>query len=153
MYKRIKLALANRDESEEENLKEFGFLACASTGMYYKRIFGTELMGDISKVIAIINESEKANAAANSGQIDANTYVALMQSGVEGALSQLAYIMNHQAEGAKMATLNIDDYYEWLDQFESLEFLNHGNEFLNLYIGNTRGTSTPKKEIAQSTGK
>ena len=166
MYKKISLALAQRSEDGEEVTKEFGFLACATTGFRYRQLFGSELMGDISgimgalapaQILAISSATaENGNSALDFSALtpeDLAAFMAIAQSGKLDCVSKMAYIMNKQAEGANMRNLEMDDYLDWLDQFESLEFLGHSLDFINLYMANVRGSSTLKKDPAPSTVK
>ena len=166
MYKKISLALAQRSEDGEEVTKEFGFLACATTGFRYRQLFGSELMGDISgimgalapaQILAISSATaENGNSALDFSALtseDLAAFMTIAQSGKLDCVSKMAFIMNKQAEGANMRNLEMDDYLDWLDQFESLEFLGHSLDFINLYMANVRGSSTLKKDLAPSTGK
>ena len=166
MYKKISLALARRSEEGEEITKEFGFLACATTGFRYRQLFGSELMGDISGIMGALAPAQilaisRANAENGDrafdfsalSQEDLNAFMAIAQSGKLDCVSKMAFIMNKQAEGANMRNLEMDDYLDWLDQFESLEFLGHSFEFIDIYMANVQGSSTLKKDLAPSTGK
>lgn len=63
--------------------------------------------------------------------------------------SKMGFIMAKQAQTDKMSELmatTIDEYYEWLVQFEPLDLLNAAGEISNLYIGQEAGLSTPKQK-------
>ncbi len=173
MYRKISLTLVSKDESDEEIQKDFGFLACATTGFRYKQLFGTELLSDITGILnnlspvqlsALTSASNSApalaEAAASEGE-EANTIdplmlsavVAIAGSGKMDTISKMAFIMNKQAEGANMRNLEMDDYLDWLEQFESTEFLGRSLDFIALYLANRQGSSTLKKDIALSTAK
>lgn len=71
--------------------------------------------------------------------------IAIVGSGEMNTVSQLAYIMNSSAEGKDMKTLGIDGYLDWLEQFETMEFIVHAMDIIMLYMNNRATTSTPKK--------
>ena len=60
--------------------------------------------------------------------------------------SELAFVMAKSAEKADMSTLNMDDYYEWLEQCEALELLRNAGSIITLYAGNRATTSEVKKK-------
>lgn len=164
MYRKISLALASKDETENEIKKDFGFLACATTGFRYKQLFGTELLGDVMSIMSVLSPAQQAaiNSAAVKGDaIDLNVmdkndlaaFIAIAETGKLNCISKMAFIMNKQAEGADMRRLETDNYFDWLEQFESMEFLVHSLDFISLYMANVQGTSTPKKGPAPSTAK
>jgi hypothetical protein len=57
--------------------------------------------------------------------------------------------MNSSAEGKDMKTLGIDGYLDWLEQFETMEFIAHGMDIIMLYMNNRATTSKPKKKEDQ----
>ena len=99
--------------------KPFKFLACGSTAYRYNQVFHEDLMAKLTKMEA-----------------DADYSIA----------DKLAYIMNSQAEGKDMKTLNNDSFFTWLDQLESSEILLHMEEIVGLYLGSKLTNSVPKKE-------
>lgn len=60
--------------------------------------------------------------------------------------SELAFIMAKSAEKADMSTLNMDDYYEWLEQFETFDIVQSSEEIFSVYVGQEVTTSTAKKK-------
>ena len=64
---------------------------------------------------------------------------------------KMGFVMAKQAESDKIADLMkipIDEFYEWLTQFEPLSVLVAAGDISSLYMGQTEGLSTPKKEDA-----
>lgn len=63
-------------------------------------------------------------------------------------VGRLAYVMATQATGdrTQIAALSFDNYINWLEGFGSMDFLKASKEIINLYLGQTEGTSKPKKE-------
>lgn len=63
---------------------------------------------------------------------------------------KMGYIMMKQAEAdAKMSDLmklTIDGFYAWLFEFEAMDVLTASADISNIYLGQTEGLSTPKKE-------
>ena len=99
--------------------KIFKFLASGTTIYRYQQIFHEDLM----KKLQVMKE-------------DADYSI----------IDKLAYIMNAQAEGKDIKTLNLDTFYTWLEQFESYELLTHGEDIIKIYIGSKFSSSIPKKK-------
>lgn len=159
MFRQIKLQLADGTE------KEFPFLACGTTSVRFRMIFKKELLGSITGIINSIGTDQLTELmkieqkAAEEGKeeltlddIDPDTLQILLSivgSGELDTISEMAFIMNKQAEKADMAELDLGNYLDWLEQFESMEFLTHAMDFIGLYMSNRTATSKPKKEVAQ----
>lgn len=63
--------------------------------------------------------------------------------------TKMGFVMAKQAQTDKMSELmqiTIDEYYEWLVQFEPLDVLNAAGDISNLYMGQEVGLSTPKEK-------
>ena len=60
--------------------------------------------------------------------------------------SELAFIMSKSAEKADMNTLNLDEYYEWLEQFETFDIVTASEEIFSVYVGQETTTTTAKKK-------
>jgi len=160
MYKTITLELATGED------QDFPFLACGTTSIRYKMIFGKELFGEITSIVGSLDAATLAKItaasqkAAEAGQdevkldeLDPDTlkaFLAIAGSGKLDTVSKMAYIMNRQAEKAEMNKLNLDTYLDWLEQFETLTFLTHALDFISLYMDNREGTSALKKSPAPS---
>lgn len=123
MYKEIEL---NTQEGE----KTFSFLATGTTAHRFRQVFHKDLMVMLNKMEGADNE-----------QTDM------------GVGDELAYIMNAQAEKKDMNTLNMDGFYEWADQFDGAELFLHMQDFVTLYLGNRKTTSSAKKADAPQTVK
>lgn len=98
--------------------KEMALKATAATPFRYKTVFHRDLL-------QTIGNEEKAE-----------------KEGVE-AVTQLAYIMAKQAEGADMTKLNEEDFIEWLDGFGAMDFINAAEDVLNIYMDSAVGTAAP----------
>lgn len=155
MYKQIKLELADGE------VKEFPFLACGTTSVRYKMIFGGELLADVMTILkaAGADSANKirraAQKAAENGQdeveldgLDPETlqaFISIAESGKLDAVSKMAYVMSQHAIGADMKKLSFDGYLDWLDQFESMTFLTHAMDIITFYMASREGTSSLKK--------
>ena len=104
--------------------KEVNLLANAATPFRYKMVFGEDIMVALNQ----INNSKR-----DEGE-------------VIDIASQLAFIMNKQVELDREAlkALTKDEYIEWLEEFESMDFVNATNEIFDLYLGTTKTTSKSK---------
>lgn len=98
--------------------KEIEFSANAATPFRYRQIFHKDLL-------SILGNEEKAQ-----------------NEGVE-AVTELAFIMAKQAEKADMGKLNEEVFFEWLEGFGSMAFVNNAEDILNIYMESTETTSTP----------
>lgn len=159
MFRQIKLQLADGTE------KEFPFLACGTTSTRFRMIFKKELLGSITGIINSIGTDqltklikieqkavEEGKEELTLDDIDPDTLQLLLSitgSGELDTISKMAFIMNKQAEQSNMAELDLEKYLDWLEQFESMEFLVHAMDFIGLYMSNRTTTSKPKKEVAQ----
>ena len=98
--------------------REIEFSANAATPFRYRQIFHKDLL-------SILGNEEKAQ-----------------NEGVE-AVTELAFIMAKQAEKADMGKLNEEVFFEWLEGFGSMAFVNNAEDILNVYMESTETTSTP----------
>lgn len=163
MHKEINLQLA------DGTVKEFSFLACGTTSIRFRQLFKKELLAGITGIVSPVNtdklielarmdqkKKEEGSDGVSLEDMDPDTLQVLLSiagSGELDTISKMAFIMNQQAEGAEMSKLDLDKYLDWLEQFESMEFLTHTMDFVGLYMNNRQATSVPKKEAAQLTGK
>ena len=122
MYREINLTTINGEE------KAFKFLATATTAYRYRQIFNQDLMAQLNKMQTL------QNGGTPDESIDSTIF------------EKLAFIMNAQAEGKNMKTLNFDSFLEWADQFEAMELITHAPEIIELYLGSKITTSVPKKD-------
>ena len=97
--------------------KEVDFSANAATPFRYRQIFHKDLLSILG--------NEKAQ-----------------NEGVE-AVTELAFIMAKQAEKADMGKLNEEVFFEWLEGFGSMAFVNNAEDILNIYMESTETTSMP----------
>jgi hypothetical protein len=98
--------------------REVEFSANAATPFRYRQVFHKDLL-------SILGNEEKAQ-----------------NEGVE-AVTELAFIMAKQAEKADMGKLNEEVFFEWLEGFGSMAFVNNAEDILNIYMESTETTSTP----------
>lgn len=123
MYKEI-------DLGTQDGVKKFAFLATGTTAHRFRQVFHKDLM-------VMLNKMESAdNEQTNMGIGD-----------------ELAYIMNAQAEKKDMNTLSADGFLDWADQFDGAELFLHMQDFITLYLGNRKTTSSAKKADAPQTAK
>lgn len=161
MYRTITMQLA------DGSTRNVPFKSCGTTAIRFKMLFGKELLGSITSIIdaagpegikLLLGETAKAalqgKDSIDPNEMDLDTLQAVIKiagSGEMDSISKLAYIMNMAAVGSNMNELSMEGYMDWLDQFESMEFLTRSMEILDVYMS-TRSTSVePKKDIAQLT--
>lgn len=107
--------------------KEFNFVSNGLTQYRYRQLTGQDLMKTITKLV---------NRDLNSVGEDADF----------SCIDFLAYIMNMSAEKADMNKLNLDTFYEWIEQFDSSNSISIYTDIINAYFGTKKSTSEPKKE-------
>ena len=136
MYKEIMIKTA---EGQDESV---AFKATGTTAYRFKQLTHKDLMACITNMLSATKENEDTTAVA----------IAIAGSGELDSISQLAYVMHRQAEAksiSDLADLTFDDYFEWLDRYDSMEFLYKAVSIINVYMNNTETSSEPKKEDAQ----
>ena len=111
-------------------------LSLASNGatpIRYKLVFGSDLMVEMNQI--------------NKGTRDEGETLDM--------ISRLAFIMYMQATADKSIwpSINKESYMEFLEDFEAMDFANASGEIMNIYLGQSAGTSTPKKEEGLQTEK
>ena len=107
-----------------EGGKEIKLAANAATPFRYKQIFGSDLL----------RLFQKSTQSEEDGAILADV------------ASQLAFIMNRQAEGANMNQLSMDDFYVWLEGFEPMDFVSAGEDIIGTYVSSTQTSVEAKKK-------
>lgn len=106
---------------------EVPMMAMASTDIYYNRIFHKD---------AIRIQTQHAS--------DEGVLINLF--------AEIGFVMAKQAElkdRKAMLDLTEDDYLEWLDQFDHGQYIDAIFEIGNIYNGQKKGTSVPKKTKGQ----
>ena len=57
---------------------------------------------------------------------------------------KLAYVMNAQANNEDMNALSAEKYIEWLDEFEFADFSDALTDVLEIFMGSSKGSVSPK---------
>lgn len=156
MHRDIVLQMADGTE------KSIPFVANGATALRYRMVFGKELMDSISAIMnkigieRIVGLMQSAEAAQAEGKDELEladmspemiqSAIAIVSTGEMNTVSQLAYIMNASAEKKDMRSLNVDGYLDWLEEFETMEFLTHAMDIIMLYMNNRATSSIPKKK-------
>ena len=60
-------------------------------------------------------------------------------------VSKLAFVMAKQAAKADMKALNMDQFIDWLEDFDSMAFIENINEIVGIYSNSKENTSEEKK--------
>lgn len=107
-----------------EGGKEVKLAANAATPFRFKQLFGSDLL-------RIFQQSTKS-------EYDGMT--------LGEVVTQMAFIMNRQAEGANMNDISMDDFFSWLEGFEAMDFVNAGEEIINVYLSSTKTSVEAKKK-------
>jgi len=107
-----------------EGGKELKLAANAATPFRYKQLFGDDLL-------RIFQESTE----------NKEKEITLSET-----VTQLAFIMNRQAEGVNMNTLSMDEFFTWLENFEPMEIVLVGQEIINTYLSSAQTSVVAKKK-------
>lgn len=100
--------------------KKIAFLSNGLTPIFYKQLFGTDLLQQLTQ----------------NGEFE-----------IAGdKVPELAYVMAMQGKKADMTKLSIEGYYEWLADFEPLDIVVHGSEIAKVYLSNSLPSVDPKKK-------
>lgn len=103
-------------------------LANGATPVRYRQLFHKDL-------ISRMNDSQNADDISDMA-------------------SELCFIMSKAAENADMNALTLEMYYDWLEQFETLDLINASEDIFSTYVGQNLTTSSPKKkQNARQSGK
>jgi hypothetical protein len=156
MHRDIVLQMADGSE------QSFSFVANGATSLRFRMVFGRELLASITNIINAIgienisslmatatNLQEKGETEIGLDDLSPDqmkAMISIVGSGEISTVSQLAYIMNASAERKDMRSLDVENYLDWLEQFETMEFLTHAMDFIMLYMNNRITSSTQKKK-------
>ena len=122
------------------------FKATGTTAYRFEQLTHKNLMKCLTNMLQAVSDIDDNEKVSNHAMI------AIAGSGELESISQLAYVMNRQATAKSindMADMNFEDYLDWLDQYESMEFLWNAVPIMNIYMNNLNTSSEPKKEDAQ----
>lgn len=119
MFAVLKMLMADGNE------QDFEFVSNGMTQYRYRQLTGRDLTKDATKLINDRNEMGD----------DADFTVS----------DKLAYIMNMSAIKADMNKINIETFYEWIEQFDSANSINIMGDIIGIYFGTKKSTSEPKK--------
>lgn len=104
--------------------KEIKLAANAATPFRFKQLFGSDLL-------RLFQQSSKSEEES-----------VLMAD----VLTQMAFVMNKQAEGADLNSMSMDDFYTWLEDYEAMDFVNAGAEIIGTYMVTTIPSVASKKK-------
>ena len=156
MHRDIVLQMADGTE------KAFSFVANGATALRFRLVFGRELIASITNIFNAIGTENVSGLMKTMNSLQAEgkeemgledlspeqlgALFAIVGSGEMNTISQLAYIMNASAEHKDMRSLDMESYLDWLEQFETMEFLTHAMDFIMLYMNNRATSSVAKKK-------
>lgn len=101
--------------------KEVEMLANAATPYYYNQVFHEDFF----------EQSQDMNENTSGMTV--------------GVFTKIAFIMAKQAEKKDMSKVNEGQFMKWLGDFEPMDLPNAIPDIVDLYMGNTKGTASPKK--------
>lgn len=100
--------------------------AVATISLIMKRLFKVNTFSEFEKL-----------GEAKSGMIDESMDL----------IMELAFVMAKQAECKDIKTmlsLTEEDYFEWLMQFDALDFVDPAKDIINVYLGSKSSEATAK---------
>lgn len=104
--------------------REIKLAANAATPLRYKQLFGQDLL-------RVFQQSTKTE---EDGVLLADI------------VAQLAFIMNRQAEKQDLNAVSMDEFYSWLEDFGSMDFVLAGQDIMNVYLDSTKVSVDAKKK-------
>lgn len=104
--------------------KDINLAANAATPFRFKQLFGGDLLQLFQK-------------ASKAGEEDLE---------IADTITQLAFVMNKQAERADLSQVTMDEFYVWLEDYEPMDFAYAGSEIINTYLQSTQTSVEPKKK-------
>ena len=108
-----------------EGGKELKLAANAATPFRYKQLFNEDLL----RIFQQSTENKDGDTAI-----------------LADVVSQLAFIMNRQAENVNMNSLSMDEFYAWLEGFEPMELVLAGQDIIDTYLSSTISSVNAKKK-------
>lgn len=105
-------------ETPTGEIRTVPMLANAATPIRYKMIFGKDLL---------------SSAITADGDLDTEI------------VSKLAFLMSKQSAKVDLRALNEDEYIAWLEDFDSMAFVNNAREIFNVYMSSKGNSSKQKK--------
>lgn len=93
----------------------------------------------VANAATLIRYKQLFNADLLSGMINAEGNFDV------DVVSKLAFVMAKQAAKADMKALNMNLYIEWLEEFDSMAFIENINEIVGIYSGSKGNSSKQKK--------
>lgn len=164
MYKELELRLA------DGTTESVPFKATGTTSIRFAQLTKKNLMATITGIISSVGkENYKALIDLSRNMQDETKpsidsvdpdmlplLISIASSGELEKISQLAYVMNKQAKAetpSDLSNLSFEDYLDWLEKFDSMEFLTNAVNIINIYMNNTDTSVEQKKADAQPTGK
>lgn len=99
-------------------------LANASTPIRYNQLFHEDLL----KALTALTESNGTDTIE--------------------IVNRLAYVMRMQATG-QTATMSMNDYLNWLEQFDAFDLFGKSEEIIGVYVANLKSSVNAKKNNAR----
>lgn len=106
-----------------EGGKEVKLAANAATPFRFKQIFGQDLL-------KLFKKAENEEEQPIMGEV----------------ITQMAFIMSKQFEKTDMNTLSMDDFFEWLEDYEPMDFVMAGEDIVNFYMASSKPSIEAKKK-------
>lgn len=110
-----------------EGGRETAFTSNAATPIRYRQIFGEDLMTAITQT------------GASSLSLD--------------MVKRLAYVMALQGAGGDFRGASEETLISWLEDYEEMDFIDHAQDIISIWIDSSKRTSTAKKKDGRPTGK
>lgn len=107
-----------------EGGKELKLAANAATPFRFKQLFNTDLL----KIFRQSAENEE-------NQLD-----------LADVVTQLAFIMSKQAEGANMNAISMDEFMSWLEDYEPMDFVTAAQQIIDVYMSSAVVSVEAKKK-------
>lgn len=142
-----KINIGNKDED---------FKCSAATSILYKRLFGTSLTTEITKLASVTKSAEEVRKKLSNLQgqdlvdlLANDTSLVDLTNTMNQIVPQMAYIMWLEANKPQKEVfkgLTQEDYILWLSEYEPNDLVNASGEFIDLWNATDRTYSSLKNQ-------
>ena len=113
--------------------KDVALKSTAATALRFKQIFNFDLLKTLTKIkLDGKEDGEKVDEALDTSEL----------------ITKLGFIMAKQAEKADFSSLNINSYYDWLDEFEhnTIPYVDIMTTYKDNEIGEVEAKKAPAEQ-------
>lgn len=121
--------------------REVEMVANAATSYRYKQVFNEDLLVIFSgayKAKSRIEDDDTPEEKARKASEAEAEYIEIAE--------KIGFILSQQASKQDFQKINIDTFYEWLEQFTTSDLIRACDKIMAIFYANEKSSSTPKKK-------